>query len=184
MVTTIHGWDQWAKQYTPATITNACCTAEWIAVLNEMIRNANLKEVIADSDNKKVIAFAGNDVLVGLMNIQDNRISLRRDTNTIKDALDRNGLRLFAETTEVPVVLVYKGYTFYFIESQHMTAYHPNKIRFEFDVLNKVLTRDEIERINVFNPDPKYMKKVGGLFRIYSTQNPELLQSEGCGLVS
>jgi hypothetical protein len=79
--------------------------------------------------------------------------------------------------------LKFKGYNFYFIESKHLTDNYPDQMRIEFDVLTKVLTRDEIERINVFNPNSAHAKKVGGLFRIYSTQNPELLQSEGCDLV-
>jgi hypothetical protein len=75
-VTTFHGWDQYSQEYSVATITNACCTAEWVELLNNVVKKAGETEMILDSDNKNVIIFASNNVMTGLNNIQDNRISI------------------------------------------------------------------------------------------------------------
>ena len=182
-VVTFDGWDNIAKSFTPLTITDSCCTASWIEVFNSIITKANQTEMMIDSSNRTYIVFTSNSVMNGLMNIQDNRISLRRDTNSLKDALDRSSLRLFAQLSEVPLMLSYRGYDFYFVESLHMSENHPNKARFVADAMVHGMTRNQIERMSFMGSLTKVpAKKVGGLFNMYSTQNQEQLQSEGCDL--
>lgn len=179
-VVTVKGWDEWSKEFSSHNIADACCAASWIGALNVIIQKANENQTILESGNRNVIVFLSASNMDGLTNIQDNRISLRRDTNSLKDTLDRNGLRLFAELTEVPLMLTYKGFNFYFIESQHLTDFFPTEVRVMFDETVKVITRDEMERVNPFNLDVK--GKVGGLFKLYTVQNPEKLQNESCDM--